>query len=189
MEPKMLEFPNPYCQDWDQGDLDDLIFAVGGLAGPSERWRLDRKNGACYIELEKLYFSWYWQYWMQISLVFSKMGTNQNLLRQYIMRWLHFDSNSSLESKWSFFVARIWISCLKPCYSLSQCVCCSVYIYIYLYVFIFIVVWMEVCPSSFCSTYGAAPASIILAANVCRNICIVTWRIPAFLHTRFRCAP
>ena len=37
MEPKMLEFPNPYCQDWDQGDLDDLIFAVGGLAGPSER--------------------------------------------------------------------------------------------------------------------------------------------------------
>lgn len=133
MEPKMLEFPNPYCQDRDQGDLDDLIFAVGGPAGPSERWRLDRKNGACYIEWEKLYFSWYWQYWMQISLVFSKMGTNQNLLRQYIMRWLHFDSNSSLESKWSFFVARIWISCLKPCYSLSQCVCCSVYIYIYIY--------------------------------------------------------
>ena len=40
MEPKMLEFPNPYCRDRDQGDLDDLddlIFAVGGPAGPSER--------------------------------------------------------------------------------------------------------------------------------------------------------
>ena len=37
MEPKMLEFPNPYCRDRDQGDLDDLIFAVVGSAGPSER--------------------------------------------------------------------------------------------------------------------------------------------------------
>ena len=37
MEPKMLEFPNPYCQNRDQGDLDDIIFAVGGPAGPSER--------------------------------------------------------------------------------------------------------------------------------------------------------
>ena len=36
MEPKMLEFPNPYCRDRDQGDLDDLIFAVGGPAGPSD---------------------------------------------------------------------------------------------------------------------------------------------------------
>ena len=26
MEPKMLEFPNTYCRDRDQGDLDDLIF-------------------------------------------------------------------------------------------------------------------------------------------------------------------
>ena len=28
MEPKMLNFPNPYNRNLPQGDLDDLIFAV-----------------------------------------------------------------------------------------------------------------------------------------------------------------
>lgn len=37
MEPKMLNFPNPYSRALPQGDLDDLIFAVSEDPVISER--------------------------------------------------------------------------------------------------------------------------------------------------------